>query len=247
MNNTDALRLLEFSRNQQKSPPKGLDYKKLPFAWVARAIAVGRSTQTSLRYWGKYASVEALIRIAQDIPKIENPDKLARAIAVFSERPFPLDYTLLLELCRHENEKVVWQAALALSWFSDPRIRVLAFEFLANPDTAREGLYLLELNFQEQDWEFLGQLTFEISDDRCEELTVRICEIAKTNPSVQAQKTLLQLYEAGSCASCRGYIIEKLQDLNCFPDWVLEEMLLDSYDYNREKAQAWAASQLEQK
>ncbi len=100
-------------------------------------------------------------------------------------------------------------------------------------------MFLIELNFDEQDWDLLENLTANLTDDRCEELIVQTREVLKTNASPNAQKTLLQLYEAGSCVSCRLHIVELMYEINCLPYWVLEEILLDAYDHTREKSQAW--------
>jgi hypothetical protein len=235
-----ASKYLEFSRKSLKSRRKSRRYEKLPYEWAARAIEKGvRGGRVSLQFWGQDASEESLIRVAQRIPEIRGVKKLERALSVFAERPFPLDYTLLLELCRHKDENVVWAACQAVSWFSDSRIRELALEFLENPEMQRQGMYLLELNFEQEDWNLLENLTANLTDDHCEKLIVQTRKVIETNPSQKALKTLLQLYEAGSCVSCRLYIVEVMNELNCLPDWVLEEMSLDAHDYAREKSQAW--------
>ncbi len=240
LNKPKASEYLEFCRKTLKSRRKGRRYEKLPYEWAARAIEKGvRGGRVSLEFWGQDASEESLIRVAQRIPEIRGVKKLERALSIFAERPFPLDYTLLLELCRHKNEDVVWVACQALSWFSDSRIRELALEFLGNPEMQRQGMYLLELNFEQEDWELLESLTVDLSDDHCEKLIVQTRKVIETNPSANALKTLFQLYEAGSCVSCRLHVVELMNELDCLPEWVLEEMLLDAHDYAREKVQTW--------
>ena len=92
----------------------------------------------------------------------------------------------------------------------------------------RQGMYLLELNFEQEDWNLLENLTDDLSDDDCEKLIVQTRKVIETNPSPNALKTLLQLYEAGSCVSCRLHVVELMHELDCLPEWVLEEMLLDA-------------------
>jgi hypothetical protein len=240
LNKPKASKYLDFSRKSLKSRRKGRRYEKLPYEWAARAIEKGvRGGRVSLQFWGQDASEESLILVAQRIPEIRGVKKLERALSVFAERPFPLDYTLLLELCGHKNENVVWAACQAVSWFTDSRIRELALKFLENPEMQRQGMYLLELNFEQEDWNLLENLTANLTDDHCEKLIVQTRKVIETNPSPKALKTLLQLYEAGSCVSCRLHVVELMQELDCLPEWVLEEMLLDAHDYAREKAQAW--------
>jgi hypothetical protein len=240
LNHPKAAKYLKFSRIRQKSIRKGRKYEALPFEWAARAIERAvRGGRVSLKFWGQDASEESLIRVAQRIPEIRGVKKLERALSVFAQRPFPLDYTFLLELCRQKDENVVWAACQAVSWFTDSRIRELALKFLEYPEMQRQGMYLLELNFEQDDWNLLENLTATLTDDHCEKLIVQTRKVIETNPSPKALKTLLQLYEAGSCVSCRLHVVELMHELDCLPEWVLEEILLDAHDYAREKAQAW--------
>lgn len=189
--------------------------------------------------WGQHAKTEELVQVAESIAKISGAKKLSRALSVFAEVPFPLDFTVLLKFCHHKDEQVVWYACKALSWFADTRIRELALEFLKIPEMQREGLYLLKSSLEETDWDLFEDLTADLTDDRCEELAIRICEVVRSNPSPKAQKTLLQLYDAGSCVSCRQRILELLHDLEILPDWVFEEAQFDANDHTRETVQSW--------
>ena len=238
-----ALFYLECSRQEILKPHKGRDYTQTPVNSVIKVISGKEGlSKYSLGIWGTYASDEDFARVAEHIADLREPDQLSRGLSVFEKRPFPLDYSALIPLCWHEDENVVWQAAEALSHFSDPSIRAASLHLRENAETLRESLSLLEKNMTDDDWFWLEAVTHNLSDDETETLNIRVRDVIEANPDARAQQILIQLYESGSCAMCRSGIANLLNDLGCLPTWMLEELQEDSYSYLREEASHWKAT-----
>jgi hypothetical protein len=79
---------------QQSRKRTHRDPSRASLRWIKRGI-IGKEniSRVSLRIWGASASQDDLLDIAQSISHLKIPWQLARALSVFDERPFPLDYS----------------------------------------------------------------------------------------------------------------------------------------------------------
>jgi hypothetical protein len=203
-----------------------------------------------LHLWGQNASAEDLTRAAADLLAEQDVGRLRAYLEIFRQRPFPLEVNRLLQLMRHQNDRIMVGASRALSLVTHPRIRALALEISGTPslDGWRKswGVRLLRSNFETDDTELLNRLLEASSDDYgLHSIGFAIVDVLKENLTPEVAPVLRLLYERGPCTNCRKKAVELLRQLDMLPAWLLGECRYDCGEYLRNAADAWSRGEEE--
>jgi hypothetical protein len=184
--------------------------------------------------WGNKTSEEDLLKAAQDLLKEENPKLLLSYLDIFRHRPFPLDFSKLVFLAQHDDERVPYDrmsifSLSALENITHPDVRALALKMIAENNRIGRAVGLLQRNFEDNDWKLLESITVrELERDEYHSLGMSIEDIFKINPSPEAAQTFLNVYERCPCSQCRRRFVEILHSLNALPVSLLEECKFDA-------------------
>ncbi len=235
--------LLVSEKTTPHKKPKRLPYKNLQDAVSRRSEYRG-----SIPFWSQRATKVQLRQAARDLLVQTDPELIRGYLYVFYKRVFPMSVKHLLALAYHENEEVREHTIIALQRFQSPRVRDLALGLLEDLKLRAEAIGLFEENYLAGDFQYILQVLRNL-DDNHEIHQVGYCvrDVYKKNQLSEALEPLLLQYEQNPCSNCRESTLELLFEIGILPDWVLKEAQFDSDEGIREKAQAWAASQLEQK
>ncbi|GER86259.1 hypothetical protein KDW_04210 [Dictyobacter vulcani] len=192
-----------------------------------------------LAFWGRRATDETLLLAANDLLNTTS-DNILPYLAIFRNRPFPLDYRDVLQWTRNENADIAAQALAALVPVHGPAVRALALQLIHDPERIGDALDLLINNYQEGDHLLIEQFLANLNDpDDFHNTGYSILKIFEQNPTKDCQQALIQLYERDPCAYCREKAVRLLTERQVFPDWMAQECLHDSRPGIREKAQLW--------
>jgi hypothetical protein len=179
--------------------------------------------------WSKKATDEEIAQLAGDLLAESDSDRLYGFLRLFHMRKFPRDPQRLLELARSEDDGLASAAMAALSHISHPEVRTLAFGAARNPQWRHLAVRMLIHNWKPGDYLFIeGLLKEQASRDQCHHLSFSVLSFIEVHRSLEAESSLLLLYETGPCTSCRHDVVKELIAIDRLPDWMREECRYDA-------------------
>lgn len=197
---------------------------------VLRDIDAGAPGKAKFFYrsWGMRTSESALQAIAARLFQETNPDRLARLLAVFMARPFPLFDARTVRFADHADRDVRWAAYAALANHAHPDVRKLALDRLNAERFEERELMLFKLNLRPGDWALIRHsLEWPADTERLHSLLSDVQDVFGLAPSEEAVEPLLLVYERTPCAICRHCAVNALDRSGRVPPWVAEECRYD--------------------
>jgi hypothetical protein len=224
--------------NDLKSWLSSADMNNAPVRWSA---------------WGKDAPDEDILLAAEDLLLLaeEEVRKITIYLSMFQHRMFPLDPTRLINWAGRIDNRDVWgdngtvdyevrrslYALNALELVMDWRVRDLALSLIESKNNAGRAVGLIGLNFVEGDWQLIEELTHSNSNaDDYHSLGWSVLDVFDAHPLPEAAAVFQNLYELGTCSSCRERFVRRLASLNAISEKLIEEC---KYDCNLDLRQ-WA-------
>ena len=244
--NTFLKKIRAHGRQRKRRQTKRRQQKKYTYSEL-RTLIENDAAQTRRHYWrGKVrrAANSTMLRLAKDNLKETNPQRLAKLLGCFIERPFPLGADALLPLAQNADATVADAARGALGLFTDIRIRALAFDIAGDEDGTVDAVSLLARHYKDGDYEWLSKVEAGLRDgDNYHRFGINARDFIKMNPNRAAVPILLELYDRGICAICRGGIVDLLIELDAMPEWMAEECRFDSDEGTRESIAKYQEAQ----
>jgi len=233
------LKAVETSDTKSNQPSfsswlKGASYEqlktKLPIKWPV-----------GLGFWGKRASEEDILRAAQGLVAATELEMQRSHLAIFRQRSFPLDLSILVQFAGSPNEQVQWAALSALTQISDPAVRALAIDLVRTKARWRElAINLLRPNYQPGDHEIILDW-FEAEEDMetLHTFSRGLLAFWSANPSEELHnRMLLSLYEKCPCSYCREDAVSVLLERNALPEHIRAECAWDANEDIRDLIRA---------
>lgn len=187
-------------------------------AYLAAATTPPRSSR-SARYdrirWGREATRETLLEVAQELASTHNPELLS----VFVDRAYPLDPAPLFALSNHRD------AVHALTEITHPPLREFAIQLVESQSPNRDLAIDILLNNAQPDDVQLA-LSWYLAEPDPQVRHTQEPALRKTG-SIPLLKAV---YENSHCSECRLYAVEDLLEQNAFPDAWREECQYDASD-----------------
>lgn len=185
-----------------------------------------------------------LLRMAEEALNISDTKRQAELLAPFGHRHvFPLPPDGLLELFHQTtNERLALRVLNVLRKLTDPRIRSLAFNLLADPEDVfhHRGIGLLVRNGGRQDYPaVLSILRGTLDADDLHGMDLGFRDFFDAHPSRAAAPGLLHLYEHGPCTFCRTGIVRRLLRLSALPPAIHDESPYDAAEDTRTLVRRW--------
>lgn len=200
-----------------------------PYTEIRRRILEEDKSLVGLPIWGERATESELQLAADDLFLETEPERLLHYLRIFADRPFPHGHEAILPLARHEDDRVVWAAVRALSWFTHPHVRALGEEFSLRADRRCEAIRLMARNSRPKDYPLIEKwLDVELDYSDYHDLTFAATAYIEANLVPAAAASLIHLYEHGACEYCRKRVVKHLLALNRMPDWMRAECRYDA-------------------
>jgi hypothetical protein len=179
--------------------------------------------------WGRSAPYSEFLRAANDLHTYTNLEVLWRCLEIFQDRPYPFDPEPLFGWTQSEHQRVTIKALKALAKIRHPSVRKFALERIKSGGKVGRVVQLLDVNYEEGDWQIIEPLTQQnADDDDYHSLGFSIFDIFDHHSTVEFKQTLLHLYEHNPCSKCRERAVERLYVLEAIPEWMREECLHDA-------------------
>jgi hypothetical protein len=229
------------SEQRIKNDKQRQDLSGKPYSFLREYLqqSKGQPSPVLLRKWAQAATQEDLIRAANDINKELELHELRSLLYIFTQRPFPFEIKALQEYIYHKDERISYRALLAISAVKSKFVRQLGIDLLADKTFQGRQLQLFVNNYRDGDEAlFLSFLGTTHDDDVLHEAIDSLNDVYKRNPTIQAQKLLLEMYERGPCQLCRTKIVQNIYDIQCVPDWMVLECYYDADEDTRSIFQA---------
>jgi hypothetical protein len=186
-----------------------------------------------LRYWGKDADAENIERAAHGLVAAQEPEEQLQHLRIFSQRPFPLDPSPLLDLSMSSNEGLAHAAASALTQITHPSVRKLAFRLVETRLIGRQvAIDMISQNYEPNDHQVVLNW-FESESDREIRHSMQhdLRDFWDRHPEPASEVTmLLSLYENGPCSFCRERVVNRLLELDSLSESMREECEHDAND-----------------
>jgi hypothetical protein len=191
-----------------------------------------------LRNFGEKATLEERRKVAAlDFSKME-PVPLANYLCYFQRSGFPEFREKYLSMLQHPEDRVRWQAQVALSHHAEPQVRRAAYEALARGELA-SFVRLLRSSGSAEDLEPMlaaisapGSLT---DADEAHDVVLALYDLVNDNAEMNL-RVMVQIYESSPCRSCRYDAVELMAGHSILPQWIAEECLSDADDDTRKIA-----------
>ncbi len=186
-------------------------------------------------FWGKHASEEDLLVVAEHLRELREPRALRQCLTCFARRPYSALLPDFLALGEHAERRVRWVAIQALAQITHPDVRALALRRMAARRLTEQELTLLQRNYVAGDDERIAQVLHLPADrDDLHWLAMDVLRVFETNPSPGARGCVLWAYEHTPCGNCRHDAVKWLLKENLAPAWLLEEARFDADEQTRE-------------
>lgn len=199
-----------------------------------------------LSAWSRKASPRALEQLARAWCSTGSAlRRILYAQAFCKKIPPPFVTQEMIAMARSPSSKLAWVTTQALSGVTDPMVRALALERIADSGLQVVSLELLQSNYQASDGKLLESAFNELipcglsdlrsihstsrrildGDKRCS-LARGLLELARPD---RPELALLQLaaYELNPCAECRVRHAKALHAIDALPAWLRDEVLHD--------------------
>jgi hypothetical protein len=192
--------------------------------------------------WGKRTSEANLLLAAQRLEAAKDEQDALPWLTVFRYRKFPGVVQSLLEFATSSNPGLANAAIQALEHIQDPKARDFALTYRGSSDQHFAfALEPLRHNFATGDESFILYALQQISDDDAFDGYARnVMDIFETNPTIEAQAVLLDVYARLRCLHCRPRCVNLLDAIGILPAVILEECRFDASPQIR----AWAQEKL---
>lgn len=214
--------------------------------------------------WGRAASDEALLRVAQELLLEDDPQRLFYYLAAFRLRRFPLAPDRLLALVESSDPMIADAALHTLQHIEHLAVRTLALRLLnikedlwwlpvgKHADDPFEYTYasrvsyaldLLETNYQPGDHILIEAALNQASEraragqynaDELHSLGFGLQGICEKHLSADLIGALMIMYHWEPCSMCRESLVQCLLDLDALPKELVEECRYDSRPEIRE-------------
>ncbi len=224
----ELVRAQRAQRDELRAPRKR---PELDYAAVRQQIEQNgtKGLYVRLGYWGKGAREADLELAARDLLKEEDPERLRAYLWIFRMRRFPLDHTPLLTLAHNEDDRLSRAASDALSHVEHPTVRALAMELLDPPERYCDVVDLLRSNWRQEDEALVERLLETPQEpEGFHSLGLSVRDLLEEHPEIAGERSLLLLYEHGSCSLCRYGVVDLLIKKDRLPEWMREECAFDA-------------------
>lgn len=194
-----------------------------------------------MRRFSRNADRNELLKLAKAAVDETEPERKSQLLKAFtySESPFPLDCTIIIEYALSENDNLSNTAFRVLENIVCDKAHDFAIELLSENKNATDAIGVLAKNYRKSDKElFISSIKkipidkkdnsgwhgvfFGIQDmfalDRCKDAP---CELLK------------YMYDHTLCSSCRYYTVTEMARRRMLTEDQIQECLHDSYDDTR--------------
>jgi hypothetical protein len=118
-----------------------------------------------------------------------------------------------------------------------PDVRALALRLIDTTHWPGQGVELLSLNFENDDWIRIGETARRAHDgDVAHSIGFGVQAVFRPHPAPEAATALIAVYQQNPCSRCRERAVEALYSLNLLPAYMLEECKYDANLDLRERA-----------
>lgn len=219
--------------------PRESDRSRPDYPTLKGLIADGqRQRMWYFANWGKTASEQELEAAAYDLMKEKDEARLLACLWVFQFRQFPGPIGRVLGLAQSSDIRIARGAVAILAKSTHPDIRALALTFLGIPARRGDAADLLVSNYQPGDFQMIeARLREPIDIDDFHHFGFGVRDLLEAHCQVEAEGSLLLLYEKGPCTLCRHRFVENLISIQRLPDWIREECRYDASDQIRKLVQ----------
>lgn len=196
----------------------------------------------NLSFWARQAPEEELIKVAEDLIRESDPEKIKMYLRIFFKRIFPLQPEHLIEFLNAEDEMIQNCAASALSNMKHPQVRRLFFEWYEKPELAWAAVVFLKRNYIPGDYQFIEALfENEKNPDSLHSICYSTIDVFSNNPLPELLPSLMLVYNQSPCTYCRDKSVDLMHSITDLPHWLIEESVYDANDDLR----AFAKSQMD--
>jgi len=220
------------ARDRQENLTVG-DLRQIAAQSVASGCPRPREILRHRRAFFLNASDSKVLDLADAISHEEEESIKGLLLAMFWDRSFPLDISLLMDYAQSENELLASSAIDCLKRIRNRKLHDLAFQLLKRKGLSSFALALLKKNYNKADDTLIAELIGKLTVIP-HHVQMDIGNIYTCHRSADALPILLRVYQKGDCAFCRHYIVKAMHHCGVLPDTILEECLYDSYDETRD-------------
>lgn len=184
----------------------------------------------AVRSWALLATRDTLDEIISETLVEDNPHRIHKYLRAFTERsPLHRYDQRFAGWLDHPLEKLRWTAHHALATCPDPRVRELALQRLTNEEVARGSIQLFQSTYQPGDHRAIESALYLPDDiNTMHDIGFSLLDVFRNNPSPDALRSMLFVYEHGPCMNCRLQAVRVMQSSGVLPAWVSEESRFDA-------------------
>lgn len=184
--------------------------------------------------WIRSASDEEVHQAADALLHESHHTRLSGLLRMFEWRDFPGSPAPLLALAGASDAPIARRALTALARLKGPEIRAAAMQAIVQPALRRGAIECMAANPEPGDYPLIeALLRQDLNDGDLHELCIGVKHYVAANPSPEAERTLLLVYENTPCSMCRYTAVKKLMDLYRLPASIREECRYDAGEDTR--------------
>lgn len=227
----------ECRKTQLQHRSQSPDYHAFAYGELrGRLIAAGGDIPRGWLFgWGKRASDDALLEAASDLLKEGDERILLGYVRIFALRRFPLDPGRLVQLARSPDERMAFEARVALRHVKDGGVRSLALRLIGDGQCGGDVLRLLERNFLPGDERLIeSTLAAQPDEEAFHDVAHSAVDIFRANADGDPSAAMLRVYEDCRCSIGRSGAVDVLLARRLAPSWMVDECKYDSDQHIRE-------------
>ena len=182
----------------------------------------------------RYLSFEDSIKLANNLEKESDKNRIIKYLWIFSEIKYPLKIDNLFKFLDFKNQRIRGNVTQSLKFFKDDRIRKFALNKLNSKKFDTEHLELLVENYEDNDDKIICKIIKNIKNEsKLDSFGIRVLDIYEKNETKKCLEPLKAIYDKTSCSICRSAVIELMIKNKVLPDKIKEEIEYDSYEDTR--------------
>lgn len=184
--------------------------------------------------WIGSASAEEVRQAADALLQEPDHTRLSGLLRIFEWRDFPGSPAPLLALAGGSDTTIARGALTALARLKGAEIRAAAMQAIAQPALRRGAIECMSANPEPGDYPLMESLLWQdLNDGELHELCIGAKHYVAANPSPEAERTLVLVYENTPCSMCRYTAVKNLVEMDRLPAWIREECRYDAGEDTR--------------
>ena len=229
--------LASIKKHKWSRPKRPKRPKKLNYEFIKERIE-GGSKYPATPGIARRLTKTAIKKLADEVLHTKDTLKKEMYLSVFTNTKFPYDYQPILQIAKGKksrNDRLVWFACKALTFFDAKDIRQFAISKLPKTNIPSDYLPLLITNYKKGDHKLLTKIADRYKNENViHDLACVYVDIYKANKTKQCKRPLGIIYSKLTCALCRRDIVKILYDNGVLSEKILKEMEFDSNDEIRD-------------